>query len=484
MSNLNISKEQAVKMQRGLAEKHKYKPLPPDLAREAIQTFKDSLPAFLKLDGSDDILKSQNGTDICRGYNRIVFGEYGAHIEFSSEQGNVNNFRVKKGQEYRINNPKYRGKVKYTWWTTNDGSDIKIYKQEKPEQYADYIPGLFYVSVFDVVKGDAEITDNIKYYSNKEIQEARKADLIDLLERLGVPLKKYSGSDYIHADHDSLKISRQKGWFWNSRDVGGNSIDYLMKGPDFSHDFRAAVEIIRRVTGLDSGELNIKQKAETVMAPLNNKPDFYMPKKHETNRRAVAYLCKTRKIDYLLVQKLIKEGKIYESNEYLSGSKIKNSKFYNVVFVGYDYEGVAKYAFQRGTAKTGKFACDTTGSDKRYGFRIDGDTSIVHVFESPIDVLSFMSMQMLDGKDVKDTYISCGSVSTLGLDAYLKSSKAGNITEIHVRSDNDDAGRKFANKIKDGYSENYKVCLRQPRYKDYNEDLIKSTELKLVQFER
>ena len=90
-----------------------------------------------------------NGTVICDSYRRIVVGDYGAFIEFDAQYNN-SSFVVAPGQEYRINDERYSKNVKYIWLTINDGSNIKIYYQKKGVTYADYLPGMCYVSVHEV----------------------------------------------------------------------------------------------------------------------------------------------------------------------------------------------------------------------------------------------------------------------------------------------------------------------------------------------
>ena len=93
-------------------------------------------------------------TLIANGYNRIVIGDYGAFIKFDKTQIIKNNIIVKRGQEYRINDPRYSANIKYYWLTARDLSDIKIYLQKRIVDYADYLPEMFYVSPYEVwVKG-------------------------------------------------------------------------------------------------------------------------------------------------------------------------------------------------------------------------------------------------------------------------------------------------------------------------------------------
>lgn len=133
-----------------LAKKYKYKPLTSDLSFKYRQFFKENIPDFLNINGGENILYTLNGSPICDGYDRIVIGDYGAFIEFSSSSYS-NSYIVKPGQEFRISDKQYNNRVKYVWMTIDDESDIKIYFQKKPVLYADYIPRKFYVSVHEVL---------------------------------------------------------------------------------------------------------------------------------------------------------------------------------------------------------------------------------------------------------------------------------------------------------------------------------------------
>lgn len=132
-----------------LAEKYKYKPLPKELSEKIREIYKKNIPSFLDISGSIFPLYTLNNTQICNGYDRIVIGDYGAFIEFSEEHI-TSDFIIKTGQEYRVNDDKYKKNIKYIWLTINDGSDVKIYLQKRKVSYADYKPKKYYVSVHEV----------------------------------------------------------------------------------------------------------------------------------------------------------------------------------------------------------------------------------------------------------------------------------------------------------------------------------------------
>lgn len=132
-----------------MQKKYGYKPLTSELSYKYRQFFKENIPTILKIDGSNNTLYTINGSPICDGYDRIVIGDYGAFIEFSTSPYS-NTYIVKPGQEFRISDKQYKNNVKYIWLTIDDGSDIKIYFQKRRVLYADYIPHKFYVSVHEV----------------------------------------------------------------------------------------------------------------------------------------------------------------------------------------------------------------------------------------------------------------------------------------------------------------------------------------------
>lgn len=79
-----------------------------------------------------------------------ISGDYGAFVGFSRAQANARHLKIKEGQSYRIEDPRYAEHVKYLWLTADDNSDVKVYDQKRLVEYADYKPGMLYVSVYEV----------------------------------------------------------------------------------------------------------------------------------------------------------------------------------------------------------------------------------------------------------------------------------------------------------------------------------------------
>ena len=141
--------ENVLEYQERLVRNYKYRPLPTLQRDEARKLYRESLPEGFCMDGAQVPLFSREGLKIADGYHRIVIGDYGAMVEMLSEQMVHENIRTKPGQEYRENNPRYSGNVKFAWLTAKDSSDVKIYLQKKEVAYAELVPGRYYVSVFE-----------------------------------------------------------------------------------------------------------------------------------------------------------------------------------------------------------------------------------------------------------------------------------------------------------------------------------------------
>lgn len=141
--------------QEDLAAEYGYEPIGLNLfLGDVREKYKSALPEWCNMTGDEAMpLFSLDGMQLCRGYDRIVIGDYGAFVEIAPERILRNNLHCKEGQEYRFTDERYAKNVKYLWLTAADSSGCKIYLQKKPVDYADYIPGMYYISPYEVVPG-------------------------------------------------------------------------------------------------------------------------------------------------------------------------------------------------------------------------------------------------------------------------------------------------------------------------------------------
>lgn len=138
--------------QERLAAEHKYKPVEVNLfIGDVREKYRNALPDWCVVSGDEGAaLYTLDGTLLCVGYERIVIGDYGAFIEICP--GNIRKEALccKRGQEYRMSDERFSVNIKYLWLTTKDRSDCKIYFQKKKVSYADYLPGMYYISPYEV----------------------------------------------------------------------------------------------------------------------------------------------------------------------------------------------------------------------------------------------------------------------------------------------------------------------------------------------
>ena len=294
------------------------------------------------------------------------------------------------------------------------------------------------------------------------IEQARQIDLLSYLQRYEPGnLKRVAGNVYCTREHDSLKISNGK-WYWWSRGIGGYSaLDYLMKVRELGF-----VEAVQTLTG-DMGDWKPPPPAVKKDEPKV----LLLPPRNKDSDKVLQYLF-GRGIDYAIVQDCIADGTIYESTDY-----------HNAVFIGKDESGIPKYAACRGTM--GSFKRDASGSDKRYSFRLLArePTSTVHLFEAAIDVLSYATYLKCEGKDYKAAnLLSLSGVYQpkrelaesripIALTTFLNAHPQ--IKTIYLHLDNDKAGRLCTAALQELLQKDYKIVDAPPPVgKDVNDFLM------------
>ena len=218
------------------------------------------------------------------------------------------------------------------------------------------------------------------------IEQARQIDLLSYLQRYEPSnLKRVAGNVYCTREHDSLKISNGK-WYWWSRGIGGYSaLDYLMKVRELGF-----VEAVQTLTG-DMGDW----KPPPPAVKKDESKVLLLPEKNADCDKVTEYLF-GRGIDYQLIQDCIAEGIIFEGR-----------KYHNAVFVGKDKNGTPKYAALR-SAVGSSFKGDASGSDKRYSFRLlarePTDSPLVKAMQGEVVHISATSENHINAMDMNSDY--------------------------------------------------------------------------------
>jgi len=295
------------------------------------------------------------------------------------------------------------------------------------------------------------------------IEQARQMDLLSYLRAYEPSnLVRVGGNVYCTREHDSLKISNGK-WYWWSRGIGGvSALDYLIKVKDYGF-----VEAVEALTGVST---------EWIPPPQSPKKDepkvLLLPSKNKDCNRVMQYLF-GRGIDYQLIQDCVADGMIYESADY-----------HNAVFIGKDKSGTPKYAALRSTLGS-TFKQDASGSDKRYSFRLltKEPKDTVHLFEAAIDLLSYATYLKCEGKDYgEENLLSLSGVYQpkkelseskvpIALSTYLKENPQIKTVVLHL--DNDKTGRLCTAALKELLQNEYEIVDDPPPVgKDFNDFLL------------
>jgi hypothetical protein len=300
------------------------------------------------------------------------------------------------------------------------------------------------------------------YFTKEQIEKARSVDLLTYLQtHEPAELVKLKGDTYCTREHSSLKISNGK-WMWWSKGFGGASaLDYLIK--------------VRGLKFTDAlGKILQGEAAKPPVFMQEKQPDkakrLLLPERSETNDHVIRYLT-GRGIDRDLIDACIHRGVLYES-----------LPFHNCVFVGFDEKGIARYACYRSTNEM-KVMGDAAGSDKRYSFRTTARGSKLHVFESPIDLLSYMTLKRMEtGRWLPEPMLSLGGVYEPNADLEKRRLPVAlqnmlynhpEVTGISLHLDNDQVGRAAAWAIDQQLKSKYNIAYEPaPRGKDYNEYLM------------
>ncbi|OJT66876.1 hypothetical protein BFP46_22725 [Bacillus licheniformis] len=268
--------------------------------------------------------------------------------------------------------------------------------------------------------------------SQEVIQAAEAVDIVDFCADNNYDLERLTDKYYRGVDHDSLIIDRKKNRFqWYSTGKYGNSIDFVRTF--FDKSFREAVELLTEKKYTHTKQAWVEPRKEFVYDIIHDK----------TTEQAEKYLIEQRGIDQEIVHALVSKGLLKQD--------IKK----NCVFVwgetgkrvGADLQGTVPM-LSKGKRTT--FKQIRANSKQHYGFNISlGTPQKLYFFESPIDLLSYWSMN----KEMTN----CRLISMNG----LKEKTVMNMIKHTIRSrgvaptqgvfigvDNDKAGHKFMDKVK------------------------------------
>lgn len=260
-----------------------------------------------------------------------------------------------------------------------------------------------------------------------------------------------------------IVIKQNTRYYDNYKKEWGDAVTFVQEHKNLS--FPEAVEFLLAFNG-QARDQPVKQAPKFVHQEKNAPPEFTPPAPNDEYKKVFSYLRK-RGIAYQVIKNFVDAGLLYEDKEH-----------HNCVFIGKDTDGQAVFGYKRGTYdKDGVgFKGDVDGSNKDIAFRLSCDPSLdmVRVYESPIDLMSDMTMRRFINSN-------CVALCCLGdnaLETYLKENP--HIKRIDLCLDNDQWGRQAAERMKEKYEKSgYEVRdFTPPKGKDWNEYLQIKNEKK------
>ena len=291
------------------------------------------------------------------------------------------------------------------------------------------------------------------HFTEQQKTQARQTDIAELLRSQGETLKR-SGSESEWMDGGQKVTIRGNLWYHQYEQVGGDAVDFVRRFYNKSYP-----EAMKYLLGGSGGTLAVSPSVQKEEKP------FVLPPKNDNMRRVFAYLLNRRGIDREVLYAFVHKGMIYESADY-----------HNAVFVGFDSNGNPKHAQKRGTGSESSYKGNVSGSQPEYSFHWSGQSDTLYLFEAPIDMLSFISMQKEGWR--QHSYAASCSVSDKVLFQTLKDNP--NIRQVVLCLDSDEPGQTAAKRIADKlFVQGTASEILVPVHKDWNEDLLTAVSLSI-----
>ena len=275
-------------------------------------------------------------------------------------------------------------------------------------------------------------------------EKAAATDLEEFLRRRGEKLLS-AGRDKRLANDHSVTI-RGSQWFDHGAETGGRAISFVMRY--YGLDYPQAISLL-----LGSG---------VSPAPAADVPEavLTLPEASGNMHRLFAYLCKSRGLSPAVVSAFVQAGLLYEE-----------ARFHNAVFVGRDDRGVPRHGHLHSTGSLGpSFRLNLPGSDSRYSFHHTGTDGRLYIFEAPIDLLSYITLNPEGWEQY--SYLACCGLSMKPVLFRLERQPA--LNQVFLCLDNDPAGEAACLRMETELKARGLFVQRlRPSAKDWNDELTR-----------
>lgn len=274
------------------------------------------------------------------------------------------------------------------------------------------------------------------HYTQEQIEKANRTDLVFFLHTHGEQVKR-KGASCLWEKHQVW--IRDHRWYSHYDSAGGFPIGF-----------------VRKYFGLGFQDAIAELLGSTQCEPLfPRKKELILPEASKTMDHVFAYLMQKRFIARNVIAFFAHNKTLYEDAEY-----------HNCIFVGTDEEGVPRHIHRRGTQ--GSFKQTATGSKAEYSFHHNGVSDTIYVFEAPIDMLAFITLNPDNWQ--QHSYVALCSVSEKAILHRLQVKPK--LRRIILCLDHDSAGISASFHIKEilnakGYDD---VQIQHSENKDWAED--------------
>lgn len=302
-------------------------------------------------------------------------------------------------------------------------------------------------------------------FSQEEMQKALSTNVIEYAMQKGFKMKTATAISYHIEGFSGLHVFERGFYCFGDDSKGG-----ILKFAEQYLELKGA-EAIADILGI-MPYTNTKEVEFFPTRFEKPKEDLVLPERDNSIKEVATYLIKERCLDRDIVKDLFEQGLIMQVK-----TQNKGYTFKNCAFVSYDFENKEKPMFcaLRSIGDT-KFTQDVKNSSKAFGFKMQGESNRLFVFEAPIDAISHASLYKMNKIDYKaDSRLSVGGLSDKALDKFLEHNP--NIEEIIFCFDNDynkekNVGQEYAQKCCVKYEkQGFKVMVQKPELNDFNEVL-------------
>lgn len=280
------------------------------------------------------------------------------------------------------------------------------------------------------------------HFSQDQFKQAQTVSALEYARSRGYDLVPHCTGKYHLREHDSMVFSADGSWYWNSRGIHGRALDFMINYEGMTYP----EAVLTLCDALPTSSTHLIKYASLPTSATVEKVDFQLPEAASNMRAAFAYLVKTRALDPEIIQELVRNHQIYQTDKRFDNGTVAR----NVVFVGLDENMNPRSAFERGCHTGSSFKFEVPGSCKDYPFIIYGshNSKNLYIFEAAIDAISHASYYKMHGLDWKNGHRIAQGGNAPATAIFRMLRLHPEIETVKICTDNDTAGAALGANLK------------------------------------